>query len=188
MNPDLHARLSEKLYELNKGRPYRQRLSIDYLIQEAVKQWLSGAISSENAPASTQSSIDPEKFAGAQLTLPDRQSIELSVEEWRWVGRVLEIVRGGRPEAMRPLDTNLDAFVVLTNLLTRGSGATSPGDRVPGASPKNLAGALERLRDSESEARASLEDAQRAAEDLRAAKRGVRGRGGRNKSGGTGGG
>lgn len=103
--------------------------SFQAMVLRLLREDLEKSIPSSGESAITEkgSTNDPS----VTLKLPGTKTEQISEEEWRWVHRVLKIVRGGRPEALVPLDTNLDAFTLVTDLLTSSTtSATSPGDHV----------------------------------------------------------
>lgn len=117
-------------------------VTIKAAVTAALSRWLSGAIPEASKGPPTKDAVSSEGTSGLELQTPKGPE-HLTAEEWAWVSRVLKIVRGGRGEALRPLDTNLDSFVLLTDLLTGGP-SERKGDAISQAGA-DIARAMEDL-------------------------------------------
>lgn len=155
--------------------------------EEKRRDFLHGTI-----PA--KSGIDPVTVPDVLLHTPTGE-ILISEEEWRWVSRVLRIVRGHVGEAIGPLDTNLDAFVTLTNLvrgINESTGGTISGsvsslgralaeiERLQASTGQSL----ERVEESVERVAGGIPEAERTAQDVIDARKGMQRRGKRNQGGG----
>lgn len=139
-------------------------------------------------------SVEDGNMPVIKLHLPQGNVEHVTGEEWRWVRRLLHIVRGERSEAMRPLDTNMDSFVLLTDLLTKGPQDGSESSELPD-SPEDLQALMDKLCANEIAIREKLdrvirstEAAQRAREDVEADRKRVAPRSKRDPGSATGGG
>lgn len=124
----------------------------------AIRNWLNENL---HPQASPQEPVEKLDAYDTIRTAKGQQEI-LTAEEWRWVERVLGIVRQGPPEAKRALDSNLDAFVYLSELANRAAAAgASPSDErsapdIP-HTPADIQKAFEGVRRIEEETHRVLE-------------------------------
>lgn len=154
-----------------------RRLKVQQFLEQAVEFYLSKSIPNSDksaAPASAgheagnhttrtvtvppkspECPKDSKRHQGVSVQLeiqsagPKIQQVAVTDAEWRWVERVLKVLRGGQDQATKPLDTNLDAFVILTDLLTaKGDHGSADPTVSPAVSPPDTQREVDALRDS----------------------------------------
>lgn len=157
-----------------------------------------GEATNTSEQESTTGTVDPKfisQTANSTVLLQtgNGETEVLTPEEWRWVRRGLYVLRGKVKQAVEPLDTNMDAFCLLTDLVTGGSAIGERSSVSTGETDRDLSGAMEELQQSQADAERGKEDAaatqQRVSEatrELGEARRPVRKGRGRHKSNASG--